>query len=184
MNLLARTLNINDNDNEEKACGVSTKFIRKLRDLFFLIIGEIASKNIPLNKTYYLRKIAKLTCLYGLMYLLLDYYPPYYGKKSNIFEANINKEFRYIHGCTEHDEHNILITWVSIKSLETLLSKFLQALDINPCPRTILCNTCELIHMSGDIMNAYKNAEDKYEYGFTGSIFKKALIIIDDNTKL
>ena len=61
-----------------------------------------------------------------------------------------------------------MITWVSIKSGEMLISEFLQTLDINPCPSKIVCNTCEVIHMSGDILNAYENVEDEDEYGFTG----------------
>ena len=38
--------------------------------------------------------------------------------------------------------------------------------------------------MSGNILNADGNAEDKDEYGFTGSFSKKSSIIIDDNTKM
>ena len=72
LNLLVRILNMNDDDDEAKLCGISTKFIRKLTDLFFIIIGEKSSENLPLNNTYYSRKMAKLTCLYGPMYLPLD----------------------------------------------------------------------------------------------------------------
>ena len=42
-----------------------------------------------------------------------------------------------------------------------LLSKSPKELDINPCPRTILCNSCDVIHMSGGIFNADENVEDK-----------------------
>ena len=43
---LVKTLNINDYN--EKSChGVSTYFIRKLTDLFFITIGEKALTNIP-----------------------------------------------------------------------------------------------------------------------------------------
>ena len=73
---LFNTWNIND-DNEEKCCGVSTDFIRKLTDLFFITTGEKSSTNIPLRKMYCLRKIATLTCLYEPMYLELDDYRPY-----------------------------------------------------------------------------------------------------------
>ena len=48
-----------------------------------------------------------------------------------------------------------------------LLSGFTQALDMNTCPRTIMCNHCEVIHMSGDIFNADENVEDEDDYGFT-----------------
>ena len=41
-----------------------------------------------------------LTCEYGLMYLHLDDYPPYYGKKSDILETHINSNLRRIHGNT------------------------------------------------------------------------------------
>ena len=63
---LVKTFNMND-DNKEKCFGVSTDFIRKLTDLFFIIIGEKASTNIPLRKMYRLRKSATLTCLYRPM---------------------------------------------------------------------------------------------------------------------
>ena len=56
LHVLVRTLNINYDDNEAKVCGILTKFIIKLTYLFFLIIGEKSSTNIPLNKNYYLRK--------------------------------------------------------------------------------------------------------------------------------
>ena len=91
LSLLVRTLNTNNDDKEGKVCGVLTKFTGILTDFFFIIIGEKASTNLPLNKTYYLREIAKLTCLHGPMYLSLDDYPPYSDKQSNIFEAKINK---------------------------------------------------------------------------------------------
>ena len=74
---LVKTLNMND-DNDEKCNGVSTDFIRKLTDLFFITIGEKALTNIPLRKMYRLRKSATLTHLYEPMYLELDEYPPYY----------------------------------------------------------------------------------------------------------
>ena len=46
---LAKTLNMND-DNGEKCYGVSTDFIRKLTDFFFLTLGEEASTNVPWRK--------------------------------------------------------------------------------------------------------------------------------------
>ena len=46
-NTLVRTLNINEDKNQEKLHGISTKVIRKLTDLFFTIIGEKASSNFP-----------------------------------------------------------------------------------------------------------------------------------------
>ena len=99
-------------------------------------------------------------------------YPLYSDKQSDIFETKMNKEFRCIHGYKNHFENNVFITWVSIKSWEILLSEFPQAIDINPCPRKIICNNCELINVSGDILNADENVEDKYGYVFTGSLKK------------
>ena len=46
---LVKTLNMND-ENKEKCRSVSTDFIRKLTDFFFIIIVEKASTNIPLSK--------------------------------------------------------------------------------------------------------------------------------------
>ena len=62
--------------NKKECCGVSTDFIRKLTDLFFIIIGEKASTNIPLSKMYRLRKSTTITRLYVPMNLELDDYPP------------------------------------------------------------------------------------------------------------
>ena len=77
---LVKTLNMND-VKKEKCCGVSTYFIIKLTDFFFIIIGEKSSTNIPLSKIYRLRKSATLTCLYGPMYLELDDYPTHSDKR-------------------------------------------------------------------------------------------------------
>ena len=57
--IFVRALNMNDDDKEAKLCGISTNFIRKWTDLFFIIISEKASTYLPLNKTYYLRKFGK-----------------------------------------------------------------------------------------------------------------------------
>ena len=77
--ILVKSLNTND-DNEENCFGVSTDLISKLTDLFFIIIGEKSSANIPLRKMYFFKKNTTLTCLYGPMYLKLDEYPKYSDK--------------------------------------------------------------------------------------------------------
>ena len=82
---------LNMNDDKKKCCGVLTDFIRKLTDLFFIIIGEKASANVPLRKIYCLRKITKLTCLYGPMYLQLNDYPPYSDEKSGILRNTLTE---------------------------------------------------------------------------------------------
>ena len=63
---ITKALNVNY-DNEEKCYGVSTCFIRKLTDLFFLTTGEKLSKQIPLSKIYRSRKSSTLIHLYGTM---------------------------------------------------------------------------------------------------------------------
>ena len=112
---LVKTLNMND-DKTEKCCGVSTYFIRKLTDYFLIIIGEKASTYIPLRKNYRLRKVAKMTCLYGPMYLQLDDYPPYSNERSENFEKHINRNLRCSHGYTNYVRHADSITWVYIDS--------------------------------------------------------------------
>ena len=87
---LVKTLNIND-DNEGKFYGVSTDFIRKLTDLFFITIGGKASINIILRKMYRLRKSATLTCLYGPIYLQLDDYPPYSDKNPSFLRHTLTE---------------------------------------------------------------------------------------------
>ena len=52
---LVEILNTN-NEDIDKCCGVSTDFIRKLTDTFFIIIGEKASTNIPWSKMNRLKK--------------------------------------------------------------------------------------------------------------------------------
>ena len=79
---IVKTLNMNY-DNEKKCYGVSTDFIRKWMDLFFITVGEKAATNIPLSKIYRLRKSATLISLYGPMYLELDDYPPYYDENQS-----------------------------------------------------------------------------------------------------
>ena len=105
--------------------------------------------------------MAKLTRLHGPMYLQLDDYPPYYDKQYNIFETSINKKSKCIHGYKNHVEQNVLITWVLKNIWKMFLSEFTQELETNPCPRKIICNTCELINVSGDIFNYGGNVEDE-----------------------
>ena len=50
-----------------------------------------------------------------------------------------------------------------------------QALEIDPCTRTTICNTCEQINMSSDIFNAGRNFEEQEDYRFTVSLKKKNL---------
>ena len=123
---LVKILNIND-DKEETCRGVSTDFIRKLTDFFFITIGEKPSKNIPLSKIYRLRKSATLTCIYGTMYLDLDEYPPYSDKISVIFDTHMNRNLRCSHIYTNFVTYTDLITWVYTNSWEMLLSEFSQA---------------------------------------------------------
>ena len=89
---LVKKLNMND-DNDEKCYGVSTDFIRKLTDLFFITIGEKASTNIPLSKIYRLRKSATLTRLYGSMCLELDDYLPYSDKNLSFLRHTLTENW-------------------------------------------------------------------------------------------
>ena len=74
------------------------------------------------------------------MYLQLGDYPPYSGKRSDIFETHINSNLRCIHGYTNCMRHTDLITWVSNSSWDLLLSEYIHAVNIIPCPRTTICN--------------------------------------------
>ena len=47
--VFVKILNMND-DNDEKSYGVSTDFVRKLTDFFFITIGEKASTTKNLEK--------------------------------------------------------------------------------------------------------------------------------------
>ena len=70
------------------------------------------------------------------MYLQLDDYPTYYGKKSEMFETHINSNLRCIHGYTNFMRHTDLITWVSNSAWKMLLSQFIHVVKLSPCPRT------------------------------------------------
>ena len=156
-----------NDDDMEKCCGVSTDFIRKLTDLFFIIIGEKASTNIPLRKMYHLRKCATLICLYVPMYLQLDEYPPYSDKISDFFETNINSNLRCINGYKNCVRRTDSITWVQNYSWDVLLSEFIHDVKISACPRTTICNKCEQSNTRGEILNAIDNVDDEDIFGFS-----------------
>ena len=115
----------------------------------------------------WLRKCAALTCLYGLIYLQLDDYPPYSDKKSDIFQTHINSNSRCIHGYTNCMRQTDLITWLSNSYWDMLLSEFIHAVKIIPCPETTICNKCEQSNTSGDILNAGDNVDNKENFGFS-----------------
>ena len=117
------------------------------------------------------------------MYLQLDEYPPYSGKKSYIFETHINSNLRCINGYTNCMRHTDLITWVSNSAWNMLLSEFIHAVKIIPCPRTTICNKCEQSNTSGDILNAGDNADDEESFGCSESSFKIAPINLEEYTK-
>ena len=82
------------------------------------------------------------------------------SQKSDIFETQINSNLRCIRGYTNCMRHTDLITWVSNSSWDMLLSEFVHAVKIIPCPRTKICNKCEQSNTSGDILNAGENVVD------------------------
>ena len=110
---------------------------------------------------YRLRKLAKLTCIYGPMYLQLDDYPPYSDKRSDIFQTHINRNLRCIRGYTNCVRHTDSITWVYIHSWGMLLSEFSHSERISACPRTTVCNNCEQSNMRGGIFNDGDNVDDQ-----------------------
>ena len=124
-----------------------------------------------------------LTCVYGHMYLQLDDYPPYTGKNSDIFETHINRNLRCIHGYTNCTRHTYLITCVLNSAWKMLLSQFIHAVKISPCPRTTVCNKCAQSNTSGDILITRDNADDEDIFGFSESYFKTAPRHLDECTK-
>ena len=62
--------------------------------------------------------------------------------------------------------HTDLITWVLNSSWDMLLYEFIHAIKIFPCPRTTICNKCEQINTSADILNAGDNVDDEEILGF------------------
>ena len=115
--------------------------------------------------------------------LQLDDYPPYSDNESVIFETQNNRNLRCSHGYTSYVTHTDLITWVSNCFWEMLLSEFLQAESIIPCPRTTICNNCEQNNMFGDIFNAGDNVGDQEDYGFRGSFFEITPTVIYEYTE-
>ena len=86
-----------------------------------------------------LKENATLTYVYGTMYLQLDDYLPYSGKKSDIFETHMNSNLICINGYTNCMRYTDLITWVSNYARNMLLYEFNHAVKIFPCPRTTIC---------------------------------------------
>ena len=64
-----------------------------------------------------------------------------------------------------------------------LLSEFIHAVKIIPCPSTPICNKYEQSNTSGDILNAGENVDDKEIFGFSEYYFKIAPTNIDEYTK-
>ena len=126
---------------------------------------------------------AMLTCLYGPMYLQLDDYPLYTGKNSDIFDTHNNSNLRCIHGYSNCMRHTDLVTWVSNSACKMLLSEFIHAVKISPCPRTTVCNKCAQSNTSGDILITGDNAHDEDIFGFSESYFKTAPSHLDECTK-
>ena len=124
-----------------------------------------------------------LTCVYGTMYLQLDDYPPYTGKNSDNFETHINSNLRCIHGYSNCMRNTDLITWVSNSARKMLLSQFIHAVKISPCPRTKVCNKCAQNITSGDILITGDNADDEDIFGFSEYYFKTAPRHLDECTK-
>ena len=124
-----------------------------------------------------------LTFVYGPMYLQLDDYPLYTGKNSDIFEIHINSNLRCIHGYINGMRHTYLITWVSNSSWKMLISKFIHAVKISPCPKTTVCKKCAQSNRSGDILITGYNADDEDFFGFPESYFKTAPRHLDECTK-
>ena len=118
------------------------------------------------------------------MYLQLDYYPPYSGKNSDIFETHINSNLRCINAYTNCMIHTDLITWVSNSAWKILPSEFNHAVKISPCPRTKICNKCAQSNTSDDILNTGDNADDKEIFLLSESYFKTAPRHLDECTKI
>ena len=79
--------------------------------------------------------------------------------------------------------HTDLITWVSNYAWMMLLSEFDDAVKINSCPTTTICNKCEQSNMSGNILNAGEISDDEETFGFSESYFKTAPSHLDECTK-
>ena len=151
---------MNRNDyNEEKCYGVSTDFIRKWKDLFFITICEKASTNIPLSKMYRLRKGATLIHLYWPMYLDFDDNPPYYYKNVSFLRHTLTETWDVIIDVpiTLH-----IMIWLLryLKVLGEFYFLNFWSWKIIPCPKKIICNNCEQNHMLGDILNSGDNVDD------------------------
>ena len=77
--------------------------------------------------------------------------------------------------------HTDSINWVQNYSWDILLSEFIHAVKIIPCPRIIFFNKCEQSNTSGDILNAGENGDDEEIFGFSESFFKIAPTNIDEH---
>ena len=89
----------------------------------------------------------------------LDDYSTYFDKQSDILETKINENLKCSHGYKNYVAQNILITWVPKIVHKCFLSGFPQANVINPSPKTTICNFCEQIDVSGDILDSSEIVE-------------------------
>ena len=64
-----------------------------------------------------------------------------------------------------------------------LLSQFIYAVKIIPCPRTTVWNKCAQSNTSDDILITGDNADDEEMLVFSGSYFKTAPSHLDECTK-
>ena len=90
---------------------------------------------------------------------------------------------RCVHGYINDVAHNDF-DYLDIKKIGKCYFLNYQKQKIIPCPKTIFCNNCEQMNMLGDILNDYDNVDHQEDYGYIGSIFKTALTIIYDYTKI
>ena len=80
--------------------------------------------------------------------------------------------------------HTDLVTWVSKSAWKMLLSQFIHAVKIRPCPRTTVRNKCAQINLSDDILITGDNADDEEIFVFSESYFKTAPIHLDECKKI
>ena len=70
------------------------------------------------------------------IYIDFDYYSPYSGAVSDMFEKNINAHIQCDHTYPYSKMKDKMLTWINKESWEMTKDFFPEAKQVNKCPRT------------------------------------------------
>ena len=125
-----RALNKPDKSPREEIFGVCKNNMRKLMDYLFVIIG-LGTSSFGNAYFFYSTEIEffiEKTSWANVYWF--DYYPPYSGKLSEIFEKNVNENIQWDHGYACSSGKQKICTWVNEESWVMMKTCFYDAKQI------------------------------------------------------